>query len=134
VRGPIAPGLALIGDAALATDPLFGVGCGWALQSAEWLSDAVGPGLRGEEPLERGLKRYRRRHRRELRMHAFQIHDYATGRRLNGRERRLMRAAASDPELAARFDAFATRRIRPQRALLTVVPRSIVVNARQALG
>ena len=31
VRGPIAPGLALVGDAALATDPLFGVGCGWAL-------------------------------------------------------------------------------------------------------
>lgn len=40
VRAPTAPGLALVGDAALATDPLFAVGCGWALQSAEWLAEA----------------------------------------------------------------------------------------------
>ncbi len=134
VRGPIAPGLALIGDAALAADPLFGVGCGWAFQSAEWLADAITPGLRGEEPLERGLKRYRRRHRRELRMHAFQVNEYATGRRFSRPERVLMAAAASDPELAARFDAFATRRIKPQRALVTVVPRALMVSARRAFG
>lgn len=134
VRGPIGPRLALIGDAALAADPLFGVGCGWAFQSAEWLVDAITPDLRGEEPLERGLKRYRRRHRRELRMHAFQVNEYATGRRFSRPERMLMAAAASDPELAARFDAFATRRIRPQRALVTVVPRALVVGARRALG
>lgn len=134
VRGPVTPGLALVGDAALAVDPLFGVGCGWAFQSAEWLADAVGPALRGEEPLERGLKRYRRRHRRELRLHAFQIQDYAGGRRLSPPERMLMAAAAADPELAARFDAFATRRIRPSRALATVVPRAIAVSARTAFG
>jgi 2-polyprenyl-6-methoxyphenol hydroxylase-like FAD-dependent oxidoreductase len=58
-RTPTAPGLALIGDAALATDPLFGVGCGWAFQSAEWLADAVAPALRGEAALEAGLRRYR---------------------------------------------------------------------------
>ena len=39
MRNPVAPGLALVGDAALATDPLFGVGCGWAFQTAEWLAD-----------------------------------------------------------------------------------------------
>ena len=33
------PGLAFVGDAALASDPLWGVGCGWAFQSAEWLVD-----------------------------------------------------------------------------------------------
>lgn len=134
VRGPVAPGLALIGDAALATDPLFGVGCGWAFQSAEWLAASVAPALLGEEPLDRGLARYRRRHRRELRGHAFLIHDYATGRRLRDSERGLFAAAARDPEVAARFDAFATRRIKPARMLATVVPRSIAVNARHALG
>jgi 2-polyprenyl-6-methoxyphenol hydroxylase-like FAD-dependent oxidoreductase len=134
VRGPIAPGLALIGDAALATDPLFGVGCGWAFQSAEWLADSVGPALRGAEPLERGLKRYRRRHRRQLRLHAAQIHDYAGGRRFTLPERLLMSAAARDPELAARFDAFATRRISPPRALATVVPRALLLNARGVLS
>lgn len=30
-RKPTAPGVALIGDAALTSDPLWGVGCGWAL-------------------------------------------------------------------------------------------------------
>jgi 2-polyprenyl-6-methoxyphenol hydroxylase-like FAD-dependent oxidoreductase len=52
MRVPTAPGLALIGDAALATDPLFGVGCGWAFQSSEWLVDAVAPAMAGEEDLE----------------------------------------------------------------------------------
>ena len=33
------PGLAFVGDAALASDPLWGVGCGWAFQSAEWLAE-----------------------------------------------------------------------------------------------
>lgn len=134
VRGPIAPGLALIGDAALATDPLFGVGCGWAFQSAEWLAESVAPALQGEESLDRALARYRRRHRRELRGHSFLIHDYATGRRLHPRERALFAAAAHDPKVAAGFDAFATRQIKPGRMLARVVPRSIAVNARRALG
>ena len=30
------------------------IGCGWALQSAEWLADAVAPALAGAEPLARG--------------------------------------------------------------------------------
>lgn len=130
VRATIAPGLALIGDAALATDPLFGVGCGWAFQSAEWLAESVAPALMGEEKLSRGLTRYRRRHRHELRGHAFQIHDYATGRRFSRPERALFAAAARDPEVAARFDAFATRQVKPGRTLASVVPRSIAINAR----
>ena len=31
-----------MGDAALTADPLFGVGCGWAFQSAEWLVEETG--------------------------------------------------------------------------------------------
>ena len=62
--GRSAPGLALVGDAALATDPLFGVGCGWAFQSGEWLADAVGSGAaRRRSRWSAGLKRYRRRTR-----------------------------------------------------------------------
>jgi menaquinone-9 beta-reductase len=134
VRGPVAPGLALIGDAALATDPLFGVGCGWAFQSGEWLADSVAPALRGTESLEKGLKRYRRLHRRKLGGHAFMIHDYATGRKLTPPERILFRAAANDDKVAARFDAFGTRRVGPARMLATAIPRSIYVNARLNWG
>jgi 2-polyprenyl-6-methoxyphenol hydroxylase-like FAD-dependent oxidoreductase len=133
VRGPVAPGLALVGDAALATDPLFGVGCGWALQSAEWLADSVAPALGGTEPLERGLKRYRRRHRRELRGHAALIHGYATGRPMDRGERMLFAAAARDEKVALAFDAFGTRRIKPSQMFATAIPRAMMVNARHSV-
>jgi menaquinone-9 beta-reductase len=134
MRKPVAPGLALIGDAALATDPLFGVGCGWAFQSAEWLSDSVLPALQGSESLEQGLERYRRRHRRELAGHAFFIHDYATGRKLNPAERLMFSAAARDPKMATRFDTFGTRQVRPQQAMPGLMARAVAVNARHALA
>lgn len=134
VRATVAPGLALVGDAALATDPLMGIGCGWAVQSAEWLVERAAGALRGAEPLEHGLRRYRRRHARELRGHAFFIHDYATGRRFNSAERMLFSAATRDPATAAILDEYATRRIKPSRAMIRAVPRALAVNARHALA
>jgi flavin-dependent dehydrogenase len=43
VRPASARGMAFAGDAALTSDPVFGIGCGWALQSAEWLGRHRGP-------------------------------------------------------------------------------------------
>lgn len=129
-----APGLALVGDAALAIDPLWGVGCGWAFQSAEWMADAVAPAMLGKESLERGLKRYRHRHARGLRGHAQMIYDYAGGRRFNAPEKMLFSAAARSQRLARTFEAFGTRNIGPGRMLATALPGSIVVNARHALA
>jgi 2-polyprenyl-6-methoxyphenol hydroxylase-like FAD-dependent oxidoreductase len=132
-RFQIAPGLALVGDAALAADPLFGVGCGWAFQSGEWLADSVAPALHGEESLERGLKRYRRTHKRKLGGHEFMIRDYSSGRKLTPPERMLFSAAVRDPKIAATFDEFATRQIGPVKTLSKTIPRSILVNARHAM-
>jgi 2-polyprenyl-6-methoxyphenol hydroxylase-like FAD-dependent oxidoreductase len=134
MRVPTAPGLALIGDAALATDPLFGVGCGWAFQSAEWMADSLAPALRGEEEPEAGLRRYRRRHGRALRGHAFMIHDYATGRKLSPPERLLFSGAARDSRVAAVFDSFGARQIGPARMLVTAAPLAALANARHALS
>jgi 2-polyprenyl-6-methoxyphenol hydroxylase-like FAD-dependent oxidoreductase len=134
VRALTAPGLALVGDAALATDPLFGIGCGWAFQSGEWLADSVGPALTGSGSAERGLKRYRRLHSRHLRGHAFFIHDYSTGRRFNPAERLLFSAAARDRKLSVSFDRYATRQIGPARMMAAMLPRSLFVNARHALA
>lgn len=133
-RGPVAPGLALIGDAALAVDPLFGIGCGWALQSGEWLADSVAPSLEGKEPLEKGLERYKRRHAHGLGGHAFLINDYATGRRMSPIERLLFSAAARDERCAVLFEEFGTRELRPQQAFPRLLPRAIAVNARHALA
>jgi 2-polyprenyl-6-methoxyphenol hydroxylase-like FAD-dependent oxidoreductase len=134
VRGPVAPGLALVGDAALAIDPLYGVGCGWAFQSAEWLGDAVAPALRGEEALEAGLHRYKRAHRRHLRGHTTMMLDAATGRKMNAGERLIFSGAARDPRVARIFDAFGARQIGPARALSTGLPLAAVANARYALA
>jgi menaquinone-9 beta-reductase len=133
VREPIAPGLALAGDAALAVDPLFGVGCGWAFQSAEWLANSVAPALRGEEELAAGLKRYRRAHRRGLRGHATIINDYASGRKMQPGERLIFSAAARDARLTKTFEDFGTRSIGPARFFARAIPRAVAVNARHAL-
>src|ERR671937_374744 len=70
VRKPVQPGFALVGDAALAPDPLWGVGCGWAFQSGEWLAEAVGPSLAGDpDAVDAGLEPYRKRHRAGLAAH-----------------------------------------------------------------
>jgi 2-polyprenyl-6-methoxyphenol hydroxylase-like FAD-dependent oxidoreductase len=132
LRRPVAPGLALVGDAALAIDPLWGVGCGFAFQSGEWLADSVTPALLRGEPLETGLQRYRKRHARGLGGHARMMVGYATGRKLDAGERMLFSAAARDEDLAVRFDAFGARRISPAQ-MISTLPRSIVVNARHTL-
>jgi 2-polyprenyl-6-methoxyphenol hydroxylase-like FAD-dependent oxidoreductase len=134
MRKPVAPGLALIGDAALATDPLFGVGCGFALQTAEWLTDSIRPALQGAGSLEQGLERYRRRHAKGLRGHAFFIHDYSTGRRFNPGERLVWSAAARDQELALILEQYGTRLIGPSQLFPRALPRAIAVNARHALA
>jgi 2-polyprenyl-6-methoxyphenol hydroxylase-like FAD-dependent oxidoreductase len=81
IHEPTAPGLALVGDAALATDPLWGVG--WALQSAQWLADDLTAALHGAEPLEKGLKRYRRHRSRapRSRRHDPRLHQRQKARR-----------------------------------------------------
>jgi menaquinone-9 beta-reductase len=134
VNEPIAPGLALVGDAALAADPLWGVGCGWALQSAQWLADDVTAALHGAEPLHEGLKRYRRHRSRALRGHAAMIHDYTGGRKLNAIERALFSAATHDERLTRTFTAMVTRNIAPARALATALPRAAWVGTRNALA
>jgi menaquinone-9 beta-reductase len=133
VRTPSMPGLALVGDAALATDPLFGIGCGWAFQTAEWLADSVAPALRGEADLEAGLKRYRRTHARRLNGHAYMIHDYATGRKMQAPERIIFSAAARNARVASIFDAYGTRQIGVARMMATGMPLALAANARHAI-
>lgn len=130
---PTAPGLALVGDAAMAIDPIWGVGCGWALQSSEWLTDSTIPGLRGEEPLKRGLARYRRRHARRLGGHARTIYDYTSGRKFNGAERALFTAACHDERVAEVFEAFGTRNIGRAHMLAVAAPRLASLGARSVL-
>ncbi len=134
IRGPIAPGLALVGDAALATDPIFGVGCGFAFQSGEWLADSVTPALQGVESLDNCLRRYRKRHRRQLGFHARVIHDYSTGRKFDRFERAIIKTAVRDPKAAALFEAVGTRRKTPPQLLLPMARRVALANVRRLVS
>ena len=114
------PGLAFVGDAALATDPMFGVGLAFALQSAEWLVDETSDALGSDHELDAALRRYRRTFAWRLGPHHLQIADFSTGRRTRRLERRTFRAATVDPEVGRRLAAVLTRERSP---LLLFDPR-----------
>jgi 2-polyprenyl-6-methoxyphenol hydroxylase-like FAD-dependent oxidoreductase len=115
IRPAAGPGLAFVGDAALAADPLWGVGCGWAFQSADWLVAETADSLGGD--LDGALRRYRRVHRRRLVPHYMVISDIASGRPVNPIERRLYRAAARDEVVRHAFEQVGSRRRSPARML-----------------
>jgi menaquinone-9 beta-reductase len=117
MRPAARPGLALVGDAAFAADPLFGVGCGWAFQSAEWLVEHTAGALASNRHLDRALERYRRAFRRRLRLHHWQITDFSSGRKLRANERITFRAAATDASVARAVEEMASRRRSPLRML-----------------
>jgi len=111
------PGIAFVGDAALAADPLWGVGCGWAFQSADWLVEETADALDGGGDLDAALERYRRVHRRRLLPHYLMISDLASGRPISPIERRLYSVAARDPVVLRAFEEVGSRRRSPARML-----------------
>ncbi|WP_406179928.1 NAD(P)/FAD-dependent oxidoreductase [Streptomyces sp. NBC_01006] len=134
-RKPTAPGVALIGDAALTGDPLWGVGCGWALQSAQWLAEAVAPAAAGRGDLDKSLVAYARRHRRRLRGHQSMAADFAKARPFNPVERLVFSAAARDESVARHMHLFAQRLIGPLRFLNPVaLAKASAVNIRHRLA
>ncbi|MFI5801423.1 NAD(P)/FAD-dependent oxidoreductase [Streptomyces sp. NPDC051561] len=130
-REATAPGLALIGDAALTGDPLWGVGCGWALESAKWLAQAVAPAVRARGDVDKSLLVYARRHRRQLRGHQAMAVDFAKSRRFNPMEQLIFSAAARDARMARHTHRFASRLIGPLRFVNPVVlARASAINLR----
>jgi menaquinone-9 beta-reductase len=111
IRPVAARGMVFVGDAAQASDPLWGVGCGWAFQSADWLAEELGPAILdgSDRELNRALRAYARRHRRELGAHHWLISDYSSGRRFSPIEKLVYSTAARDAELAGRVEDFGTR-------------------------
>ena len=122
------PGLALVGDAATASDPVPAVGCTWAFRSAESLADATIPALQAHARLGPALRDYRRRHR-FIDRHDRLIRADARGGRANPIQRALRQAAPHDPEIASRLGRFAMRAV-PVSGLVN--PRTIVRAVRVA--
>jgi 2-polyprenyl-6-methoxyphenol hydroxylase-like FAD-dependent oxidoreductase len=133
LRPAARPGVALIGDAALALDPLFAAGCGWAFQSAAWLVDTTAAALHGEEDLDQALERYRRLHRARLGGWRFLVGaDLSRGRALTAVERLCLAAAAKDPTLARAVIALEGRGLGGRlRAAPTLLARAVWSVARR---
>lgn len=132
------PGLGLIGDAALAVDPMWGTGVSFALRSAEWLVDSTSQALLdGGAPVQvdQALQQYARTHRAGLGGHAFQIADYSTGRGLNPIEKQFFMAAVHDPVTARHFAEFEGRNISLTQFLApAAIARAVWVNLRRRRG
>ncbi|HEU5033349.1 MAG TPA: NAD(P)/FAD-dependent oxidoreductase [Mycobacteriales bacterium] len=126
-----APGVALIGDAAMTGDPLWGVGCGWAFQTGAWLADEAGPVLRAGGDVDAAVRRYASVHKKRLRPHFKLTSDYSTGRPFNAFERLLYAAAPHDPVVANAFWRYGTRNASPA-ALLSprVLTRALLARRR----
>jgi 2-polyprenyl-6-methoxyphenol hydroxylase-like FAD-dependent oxidoreductase len=124
--------IAFVGDAAMATDPLFGVGLTFAFQSAEWLVDETQPALRDGRDLDAALRLYRRKFVWRLGPHHLQIVDYATGRRTRPMERLAFRVATVDPVVALAIGEVVARERSPLRAFdPRIIARLVIPRPRQ---
>lgn len=130
-RSPAPEGLTFAGDALVASDPLFGVGCGWAFQEAEWLVESTAAHLGHRAELKKAVGRYRAVVRKELLAHFLMTSEYSLNRRYNPAEKLLFSAAARDPKLANVIHDFGGRII-PVRKLISPVTmgRAAMVNLR----
>jgi menaquinone-9 beta-reductase len=122
-----APGVALIGDAAMVADPLWGLGCGWAFQTAEWLASEVSPVLRAGGNVDSATGRYAKKHAHRLRPHFKLTADFSSVRPFNRLERLLFGGAPYDAVVADAFWRYGTRNASPA-ALLS--PRVLAHAAR----
>jgi flavin-dependent dehydrogenase len=102
IRPAARPGIAFVGDAALAADPTFGVGISFAFMGAEWLVDETSRVLDDRQALDKALRRYRRKFAWRLAPHHMQMADFSTARETMPLERRAFRRA-SDPVFEQAF-------------------------------
>jgi menaquinone-9 beta-reductase len=106
-------GLALVGDAALTTDPVAGAGCGWALQSAEWLVDCVAPALQANADLEVALEKYAALHAKNLHAHQRIIAKYSAAPLFLEDDGALFSLLARDRRMQQWFHAVYSRNLQP---------------------
>lgn len=127
------PGLALIGDAAMVSDPLWGSGCTWALQSAGWLADHVHAALGSVGAIDTALSAYARHHRDQTRWHQLLIADFSRIRNFNPVERLMFSAAARDARTATHLHAYGSRALSVGEFLRpSALGRAALVNLRHA--
>src|SRR5665213_1484812 len=116
-RRPFISDMALVGDALMTLDPLFGLGCGFAFQQAAWLVDSTVDALRRKMPITHSLRRYAGTLGRNMRGHVFLNNDFSRRRNLNAIEHLMFAAAAKDRIMAQHVGSLGARLIGPMKFL-----------------
>lgn len=110
-RYPAGHGVALIGDAALQSDPMSGIGCGWAIQSAKWLFDETRLYVKHPVMQRVSLIRYAKHHRKQLLPHNKFIVQSSLAKPHGFLEKMVFKAAAKNQEVADLLGDFVGRTI-----------------------
>ena len=93
--------------------PLWGVGCGWAFQSADWLVEETADALTTGGDLDAALDRSAACTAAACSPTTCRSSDIASGRPVNAFERRMYRAAARDRVVRRAFEQIGSRRRSP---------------------
>jgi flavin-dependent dehydrogenase len=109
--------VALVGDAAMASDPVMGVGCGFALQSGEWLGQDLGEALAARRGVDEALGTYRKHHDERLRMHHEMINGISLAKPFNALERLIFHGATADRDFAHQVGLLNSRLKHPKEVL-----------------
>jgi flavin-dependent dehydrogenase len=115
LRAPSRPGLAFVGDAALATDPLFGAGISFGFESAERLVDRTAGALGDERALDAALRRYSRDFALRFWPHHLQMSAFSVAKPIGPLERLALRRATTDTTVARALGEVLARERSPTR-------------------
>jgi flavin-dependent dehydrogenase len=121
IRQPVAGTVPFVGDAALSLDPMSGVGCGFALVSADLLARSFDGRPLAGAGLTTGLAEYRQRMHDVLLPHAEGICVDSLVEKNEVSRRRMFRTICEDPDLSQRYLALTGRMLLPgefQRTLM----------------
>jgi len=126
VRQPVLGSVPFVGDAALSLDPMSGVGCGFALSSADLLASSFADRSLAKADLKVGLDDYRQRYAEVIGPHIQGICADAVISKKEAFRRKMFKTISDSPELSRKYLAITGRLLAPDefnqdlmRAMLT---------------
>ncbi|MFF8413062.1 NAD(P)/FAD-dependent oxidoreductase [Streptomyces omiyaensis] len=121
IRRPVAGSVPFVGDAALSLDAMSGVGCGFALLTAQLLARSFTGRALDAEGVRAGLDDYRQRFEKTLLPHAEGICGDSLVDKDEATRKRMFETICGNPELSRKYLALTGRMVMPaefQRAFM----------------